>query len=233
MFILVFRRMSVPLLLLSSYTTAASGGAVTPTEPQAPVLLITGASYAADWQQPTLPGFRTLNKGIGGQETNQVQARFRADLEATRPAVVLIWGLVNNISRAPEGGVEAAKKRAESDYAAMIAEARAQGVEVIVATEVIMGPPSSWGDRLSTFINDLRGKESYRAWVNRHVREANAVLRAQAGKAGITVFDFEKALDAGDGYRRGEFTQEDGSHLTPAAYAELTRFTAAQLARRF
>lgn len=232
MFILEFRRMSVPLLLLLSYTTVAAGGAVTPADPPAPVLLITGASYAADWQVPALPGFRTINKGVGGQQTNEVRARFRADLEATRPAVVLVWGLVNNISRAPEGGVEAAKQRAGDDYAAMISEAQAQGVKVIVATEIIMGPPSSWGDRLSTFINGLRGKESYRAWVNKHVREANAALRTQAAKAGVTVFDFEKALDAGDGYRRGEFTQEDGSHLTPAAYAELTKFTAAQLAGR-
>jgi hypothetical protein len=232
MYILQIRRMCLSLLLLISHASAAQVETVTAAADPRPVLLITGASYAASWEAPVLPGYRTLNRGVGGQETSQVQARFAADLDAVRPAAVLIWGHVNNIFRAPDGALDAAKERAEGDFQSMVAQAQARGLKVFVATEVTMGPPSAWGDRLSTFINGLRGKETYRGYINRHVREVNAALRAQAARSGVTVLDFEKALDAGDGYRRREFAQEDGSHLTPAAYAELTKFTAAQLARR-
>ncbi len=210
---------------------AAAVPAETAMNVSLPLLLITGASYAADWKEPVLPGYRTVNRSVGGQETSAVMARFREDLAATRPAVVLIWGHVNNIFRAPEGGVEAAKRRAGSDIQAMVAEARAQNIRVIVATEVTMGPPTAWGDRFSSFVNELRGKETYRGWVNRNVRDVNAALRSHAAQIGVPVFDFERALQGEDGYRREEYTREDGSHLTPAAYAELTRYTADQLRR--
>lgn len=196
-----------------------------------PLMVVTGASYAADWKEPVLPGYRTLNKAVGGQETPQVLARFKNDLAATQPAMVLLWGHVNNIFRAPEGGLEAAKQRAVSDYRAMIAEAKALNIGVIIATEVTMGPPTAWGDRLSTLISELRGKETYRGWVNRNVREVNAALRTLAAQEGIRVLDFERALDGGDGYRDRLYAKEDGSHLTPAAYAALTKYTAAQLAK--
>jgi lysophospholipase L1-like esterase len=206
-----------------------------PAEPAmnapAPLLLITGASYAAEWKEPVLPGYRTVNRAVGGQETSAVLARFRDDLAATRPAVVLIWGHVNNIFRAPDGGVDAARRRADSDIRAMVAEARAQNIRVILATEVTMGPPTKWSDRFSTFVNEIRGKETYRGWVNRNVRDVNTAIRTHASEAGLPVFDFERALDGGEGYRREEYTREDGSHLTPAAYAELTRYTAQQLSK--
>jgi hypothetical protein len=67
--------------------------------------------------------------------------------------------------------------------------------------------------------------------VNRNVREVNASLRALAAKNGVTLLDIERALDDGAGFRRAEFAREDGSHLTPAAYAEMTRVTSAHLAR--
>lgn len=226
---LLIKRLVAAFLCVLFATAAAAEPSVSASPP---LLMITGASYAADWKEPVLPGYRTVNRAVGGQETSAVLARFRQDLAATRPAVVLIFGHVNNIFRAPEGGLDAAKRRAASDTQAMVAEAQAQNIRVIVATEVTMGPPTKWADRFSTFVNELRGKETYRAWVNRNVREVNATLRSQAEKAGIPVFDFEKALDGGEGYRREEYTREDGSHLTPAAYAELTRFTAAQLQLR-
>ena len=91
------------------------GGATLSMAGNQPLLVITGASYAADWKSPQLPGFTVVNKGKSGDETKQVLARFDAEVLALKPAAVLIWGHINNYHRAPGGDLEAAKKQAWAD----------------------------------------------------------------------------------------------------------------------
>ena len=99
-------RLQFALVLL----TFLGGGALSMAADE-PLLVITGASYAADWKSPQLPGYTVVNKGKGGDETKQVLARFDADVLALKPAAVLIWGHINNYHRAPGGDLEAAKSR--------------------------------------------------------------------------------------------------------------------------
>jgi hypothetical protein len=58
-------------LLFFLFFGAAS---VTAASPPASLVII-GASYAADWQKPNLPGYSVVNRGVGGEETSQVRAR--------------------------------------------------------------------------------------------------------------------------------------------------------------
>src|SRR5262245_59940391 len=95
------------LLFLSSFWGPAVSAASPPVS-----LVIVGASYAADWKQPHLPGYLVTNRGVGGEETQQVLARFDRDVLALRPGAVIIWGSINNIHRAPVGGIKVAKDRA-------------------------------------------------------------------------------------------------------------------------
>ncbi|MGW8369566.1 MAG: hypothetical protein ACWGPN_12925, partial [Gammaproteobacteria bacterium] len=62
-------------------------------------LVILGASYAASWGTPPLPGYVVTNRGVGGDETSDMRARFGRDVAAASPDTVLIWGHVNNITK--------------------------------------------------------------------------------------------------------------------------------------
>jgi lysophospholipase L1-like esterase len=208
-----------------------AGSFVSAANPPASLVII-GASYAADWQRPGLPGYAVTNRGVGGEETQQVLARFDRDVLALRPSAVIIWGHINNIHRAPAGGMQAAKDRAVADFREMTKRARAQGISVILATEVTLSEARGFGNWVARVMGSLRGKESYAAMINGHVRDVNEVLRGMAKEQGLRLLDFEKALDDGDGFRNPDFTREDGSHISPAGYAALTAYTNKALAAK-
>src|SRR5688572_9545947 len=52
-------------------------------------MVIIGASYAAEWGNPKLPGYRVTNKGIDGQESSDLRARFERDVLALKPDTVM------------------------------------------------------------------------------------------------------------------------------------------------
>lgn len=193
------------------------------------VMIITGASYAADWKEPLLSGFQVVNRGVGGQETHQVLERFDRDVLAAKPAAVLIWGHINNIHRAPQGQVEAAKQRAIEDYREMVRRARDANVRVVLATEVTLSEAVGWTNRLAAFVGRLRGKQGYSSWVNEHVRAVNAWLRTYAAQERLPLLDFEKVFDDGEGFRKLEYSSADGSHISGTGYAALTKYTQSQL----
>jgi lysophospholipase L1-like esterase len=211
---------------------ASTGASQTVNSVPVTRLTITGASYAADWKSPPLPGFEVVNRGMGGQETHQVLERFDRDVLADKPGAVLIWGHINNIHRAPQGQVEAAKQRAIHDYREMVRLARGANVRVILATEVTLSEAVGWKNRLAAFIGRVRGKQGYSSWVNEHVRAVNAWLRTYAAQERLQLLDFEKVFDDGNGFRKLEYSSEDGSHISAAGYAALTRYTQAQLKPR-
>jgi lysophospholipase L1-like esterase len=195
-----------------------------------PLLVIIGASYAADWGTPQLPGYAVRNAGIGGEETTNMLARFDRDVVDARADTVLIWGHINNIHRAPGGDYVGAAERAQKDYRAMIAKARDADITVILATEITLTEAMSWTDRAYALVAGWLGKRSYSSRINEHVRSVNEWLRAFANENGVRLLDFEAALDDGSGFRRREFTREDGSHVTEAAYSVLTDYTVRALA---
>lgn len=215
-------------------TTPSITHGATQTVNSAPTtrLVITGASYAADWKTPSLPGFEITNRGVGGEQTHQVLARFDRDVVAARPDAVLIWGHINNIHRAPDGQVESAKQRAMSDYREMVRRARAANIRVVLATEVTLSEAVGWTGRLAAFIGKLRGKNGYSDWVNGHVRAVNAWLRTYAAEERIPLLDFEQVCDDGAGFRKREYSSEDGSHISAAGYTALTKYTQSQLKQK-
>ena len=81
----------------------------------APIVLL-GASFAAGWQLPPIAGHQVINRGVGGQETPQLLARFDHDVIAAKPRAVILWGYVNNIFNAPPGQADQAAARARDDF---------------------------------------------------------------------------------------------------------------------
>ena len=192
------------------------------TNPSGPIVVL-GASYAGGWQIDRIAGIEWINKGVAGQTSVEMLERFERDVAAVKPRAVILWGFINDIFRA-DADASAANQRARDTYTRMVELARERGIEPIIATEVTIRPEASWTNALASIVGALRGKESYQAWVNRHVMETNRWLVDLARREGLLLLDFRSTLAEGGGMRRAEFTQGDGSHITAAGYAALTTY---------
>jgi len=203
-----------------------------PDPPPARGAILIGASYAEGWRSPSLPGLQVVNKGRTGEETGQLLARFDKDVISERPDVVIIWGHINDIFRAPNGDMAAAAQKAMRNLEEMVGSAQRAGIRVIVATEVTLREPRGLSNWVASIIGRMLGKVSYQTRVNVHVREVNEFLRDLAGREQLTLLDFERALSDESGERRSEFARDDGSHITENGYEALTAYASAQLAAR-
>jgi lysophospholipase L1-like esterase len=218
------------LLMLTGFFTVTQAQTGVTSSGAKQRLVITGASYAAGLGTPALARYTVTNKGVGGEVTTQVAARFERDVLATKPDVVILWGHINNIHRAsvPMDQVHA---RVKADFEEMIGAAQARGIRVILATETTLPEAYGFTNKIMSWIGKLRGKEGYAARVNREVNVLNDWLRGYARTHQLTLLDFEKAMDDGNGFRKDEFTSEDGTHVNAAGYAVLTRVMQAELNR--
>jgi lysophospholipase L1-like esterase len=193
-------------------------------------MVVIGASYVAEWETPKLPGYTVTTKGIGGEESSAVRARFERDVLALKPNVVMIWGHYNDIVRASTDNMAAVRQRAQDNYRWMTEQARAAGIEVILATEITIPIPDTFKENTMAWVAGLLGKQDYRSRKNEQIKAVNVWLRDYARSQNIKLIDLEKALDSGNGTRKVEYTREDNSHISPAGYQAITRYVAAQLA---
>jgi lysophospholipase L1-like esterase len=196
-------------------------------------LVILGASYAQGWGTPALPGFdQVVNRGVGGDETGGMLARFPADVAAARPSAVLIWGHVNNITRAPPDGIEGAKAAARGHYAEMLRQAREAGIEPIFATEIPWTEPGGFLNMIYGWYAAIAGKTSYATRVSGHVHELNEYLKSMCRRENCRVLDFEAVFANEAGTRKSHYGAEDGSHITQAGYDALTGHAVREFSRR-
>ena len=191
--------------------------------------VIIGASYAKDWPIESIAGEKTINKGIGGNQSFEMEARFDSDVLELQPRAVLIWGFINDVFRSTPEEMERAKSRIKGSYRNMIEKSNGEGIYVVVATEVTLREPGGLKNWIAGVLGSLTGKESYQAGINSHVFEINSWLREYAQSSGVPILDFQHVLAGSDGWRRQEFAAPDGSHLSIAAYDELSRYTKEQV----
>jgi uncharacterized SAM-binding protein YcdF (DUF218 family)/lysophospholipase L1-like esterase len=187
-------------------------------------IVILGASYAQGWDPKVIAEVPIINKGMPGQQSFEMLERFERDVVPARPRAVILWGFINDVFRAKPENMDAALARVRDSYTKMIDLSRRHGIEPIVATEVTVRPSDSWSEVIASWVGGLMGKESYQDRINRHVIETNRWLADVGRRERLLVLDFQAALGEDDGRRRREFVQEDGSHITPAAYAALTEY---------
>jgi lysophospholipase L1-like esterase len=221
------------MLCSSSQTICASEkrAIMSPMDEPVRKLVIIGASYAAEWGQPALPGFEIVNKGVGGEESSAVRARFERDALSLAPQVVLIWGHYNDVVRAPPERRGEVAARTKENYRTMVEQARAAGAQVVLATEITIPIADTWSERAKAQAGWLLGKVDYRRRVNAVIVELNEWLRVYAQQQHIVLLDFERALASSNGTRRVEFTRTDGSHVNAAGYEALTRYSSETLHR--
>ena len=215
---------------------AATGAATAPTTDQMPSpapasgpLVVLGASYAQNWPL-AVPGWRIVNKGIAGQVSTEVRDRFQRDVVPERPRAVIIWGFINDVFRATPDRMPATLTGVRENIQAMVAAARAAGIEPILATEVTVRGGVTWGDWAREWVGWALGKESYQAMINRHVHETNAWLRDYAARERLLLLDLQPVVSDAKGFRVPEHAEPDGSHVSPAGYDALTRYAGPKLA---
>jgi uncharacterized SAM-binding protein YcdF (DUF218 family)/lysophospholipase L1-like esterase len=186
-------------------------------------LVIFGASYAGSWNPPAVTGASAvLNRGVSGEQSSDMLARFERDVVSTNARAVVIWGFINDIFRANDP--DAAAIRVHDNFVKMVRLARSNGIEPILATEVTIRPSDSWSETIAGLIGWVLGKESYQDRINRHVLSVNASLRQLAAQERLLLLDFHAVTSDKVGRRRPEFIDHDGSHITPAGYAALTAY---------
>jgi len=164
-------------------------------------VIFIGDSITESWK-PSMPDLFThdvIDRGVSGQTTTQMLARFRADVIDLHPAVVHIMGGINDIHSA--SGTALTRSNIES----MVELARAHGITVILGS----APPSS-------SFQGTRDPESAA-----HVVWLDAWLRDYAKRNGLIFVDYHTALaDETLGIRDG--LSNDGIHPNRRAFQVMT-----------
>jgi acyl-CoA thioesterase I len=117
------------------YRYAAANAALAAPKPGEERVVFFGDSITDNWSKPEyggfFPGKPYVNRGIGGQTTPQMLVRFRQDVIALKPAVVVILAGTNDIA----GNTGPSTIEMIEDNLASMAElAKANGIAVVLSS---------------------------------------------------------------------------------------------------
>jgi lysophospholipase L1-like esterase len=150
----------------------------------------------------SFPGKPYINRGIGGQTTPQMLVRFRQDVIALKPKVVVILAGINDI--AGNTGPETIEQ-IEDNLASMAELATANQIRVVLCS-TLPAFDLPWKPGLSPAPK---------------VDELNEWIKAYATQKGYVYVDYHSAMkDQRDGLPLE--LSKDGVHPTPAGYAIMT-----------
>ena len=164
-------------------------------------VIFMGNSITENWQQhfaTTFPGKPYIGRGISGQTTPQMLVRFRQDVIALQPAVVVILAGTNDIA----GNTGPSTLEMIEDNIASMAElARANGIRVVL-TSVLPVRDYPWKLGLEPAPKII----ALNRWISAYAAQHDAIY-----------VDFHSAMaDADGGMRSG--LSPDGVHPNEAGY---------------
>jgi lysophospholipase L1-like esterase len=159
----------VRIVALGDSTTAGTPGFRSPAEAP-PDGRGDRTSQYAYWLMQAHPDWEVLNKGVNGERSDQIRARFERDVIDVHPAVVVVIAGVNDVYQ----GRPAAHVIEHLRW--MFERARAAGIRVVAGTIV----------PFNTATPDQ----------NARMRDVNDWIRRQAGSTGIVVADTRAAVAA-------------------------------------
>lgn len=178
-----------------------------------PRLVLFGDSLVQDWSehQPALFDNEWVGRGVRGQGTTRMLARFRSDVIALKPQSVIIIGGTNDLIAAD---TLIGPDQTIANIETLVDLAEANGIAVILAT---LPPVEHFSTRPGLVPQAF-------------VPVLNRKLRGLALRRGLALADFQAALatTGGAAYRGG--LSEDGIHPSPAAYRTLEPVVRAALA---
>jgi lysophospholipase L1-like esterase len=185
-----------------------------------PRAVFMGDSITDDWDDANPPLFAgeqvangLVDRGIGGQTTQQMLLRFSQDVLALRPRAVHLLGGTNDIlaiGGSTEGIVTLGDT--EANIRAMIALASGQGIAVVVGTL----PPMAG-------VWDTKARRAA-------ILELNAWLRATARKESLALADYHAVLTDRNGGFKVNLTI-DGVHPNRVGFLLMEQLMGAALGR--
>jgi lysophospholipase L1-like esterase len=170
-----------------------------------------GDSITDLWDEPQyggfFPGKPYIDRGISGQTTPQMLVRFRPDVTALKPRVVVILAGTNDLA----GNTGPMTLEATEDNLASMAElARASGARVILASLL---PVSDYG-------KDREGKSIVQT-VHRppeKIKALNEWIKKYAAANGAIYLDYYSAVVDERGFLKADLG-DDGLHPNAKGYA--------------
>ena len=152
-------------------------------------------SQFAYWLMQRHPGWTVLNRGVNGERTDQIAARFDRDVIAARPAVVIILAGVNDVYQGRS------VEYVTSQLRAMYERAAAAGIPVVAGSIVPY--------------NTATGEQ------NARMREINAWIAAEAARDARIEFADTRAAAAAPGQPDRLSGSPDGLHPDVAGYRRM------------
>jgi lysophospholipase L1-like esterase len=170
-----------------------------------------GDSITDFWVQPRFGGFFPdkpyIGRGISGQTTPQMLVRFRPDVLALAPKVVIILAGTNDISSNTGPMTD---EMIEGNLASMAELARAHGIRVVFSSIL---PTSQYHVRPG----DTNPPQTTRRPMSR-IRALNVWMKDYAAKNGHVYLDYFSAMTDTAGLLRAELSEDD-LHPNAAGYA--------------
>ena len=172
-----------------------------------PVVVFFGDSRAYHWVLPSnIHGFHFINRGIGGQTSAYVMARFGYDVKPLKPNIVILQVGINDLINIPiffSPQKQIIVDNCKANINKIVSESQSIGSTVILTTIFPLGklPRDQmpfWSDVI-TAINDVNG-----------------YIRSLKGGR-VIIFDTTRALADSQGFVKQEYSQ-DVVHLNEAGY---------------
>jgi lysophospholipase L1-like esterase len=190
---------------------AAANDALRKKAPGETRVVFFGDSITDNWSRPTyggfFPGKPYVNRGIGGQTTAQMLLRFRPDVIAIEPSVVVILAGTNDIA-GNAGPVTPAA--IQQNLATMAELARLHRIRVVLASLL----PIADDKRDATGAIVRRSTDRPPA----AIAALNRWIAEYAARNGHVYLDYFSAVSGGDGSLRPDLNN-DGLHPNAAGYA--------------
>ena len=161
------------------------------------------------------PGKPYVNRGISGQTTSQMLVRFRNDVIALDPKVVVILAGTNDIA-GNSGPISLAD--IQGNFAPMVEIARAHGIRVVLSSVI---PVHNY-----TPASDL----TYPRRPPDQIAALNRWLKDYAAANGCVYLDYAAAMSDDKGLLKRELA-EDGLHPNTAGYAIMAPLAAQAIAQ--
>jgi len=199
----------------------ANGKVAEPAKSQARVVFM-GDSITDSWQNPEFGGFcpgkPDVDRGISGQTTPQMLIRFRSDVIALRPRVVVILAGTNDLA----GNTGPMTLETIEDNLTSMAElARANSIKIVFASIL---PISDYDQR--------DGKPIIRTTQRppEKIKALNQWMKAYAANNKLIYLDYYSAMIDDKGFLRDELS-EDGLHPNAKGYEIMAPLAEAAIAR--
>jgi acyl-CoA thioesterase I len=179
-----------------------------PPSPGETRVVFMGDSITEGWGQKTtsttpdraefFPGKPYINRGISGQTTPQMLVRFRQDVVALKPKLVVLLAGTNDIA---ENTGKETLEEIGNNIASMSDLARANGIRVVLCS-VLPASDFPWHKGLEPAPK---------------IRELNAWLKEYAAKNGFAFVDYYSTMANSEGGLKAELSP-DGVHPNEAGY---------------